>query len=129
MVEIHGKQVSLDFEGNHSSGGSIAAFNNDLIWFTTGINLYHAEKGKQWYGKFIDFFEDYTLKNLEFTDPQTGWAIDDFINGDIVKTIDGGKTWYYQRRGNFESLDMFNSSVGWATGKNGEIVYTTTGGD
>ena len=123
------KTVSLDFEGNHSSGGSIAAFNNDLIWFTTGINLYHAEKGKQWYGKFIDFFEDYTLKNLEFTDPQTGWAIDDFINGDIVKTIDGGKTWYYQRRGNFESLDMFNSSVGWATGKNGEIVYTTTGGD
>lgn len=119
----------LDFEGNNSGDGNISVLSNNLIWFTTGSNLYHAEKGKQWYGKFIDFNDDYTLKSLQFLDPQTGWAIDEFINGDIVKTINGGKTWYTQRTGNFESMDMFNINVGWVVGKNGEILYTNTGGD
>jgi photosystem II stability/assembly factor-like uncharacterized protein len=121
--------TSLDFEGNQPNDGIIAAYNNDLLWFTTGSNFYHSEKGKDWYGKFIDFNEDYTLKSLTFTDAQTAFAVYDFIGGDIVKTINGGKTWYTQRAGNFEALDMVNASVGWAIGINGEIVYTTSGGD
>jgi len=127
---ISWQTVSLDFEGNnYSDGGNISVFNNDLIWLTSGSNLYHAEKGKPWYGKFIDFNDGYTLQSLEFTDAQTGWAIDVFISGDIVKTINGGKTWYTQRSGHFESLDMVNNNVGWIVGKNGEILYTTTGGE
>ncbi len=91
---------------------------------------YDAERGKQWYGKFIDFNDDYTLKSFEFRDSQTGWAIDGYVYGNIVKTINGGKAWLEtQLNGDSESLDMVNNNFDWAVGENGNIYYTTTEGE
>ncbi len=61
---------------------------------------------------------------------ETGWAIDESNFGNIVKTINGGKSWWQtQLIGNSESLDMVNNNVGWAVGENGKIYYTTVGGE
>lgn len=64
-----------------------------------------------------------------FVSPQTGWVVG--ANGTILKTIDGGASWFPQQSGTTNTLnDVYfaNDSVGYIVGELGTIIVTYNGG-
>jgi photosystem II stability/assembly factor-like uncharacterized protein len=64
-----------------------------------------------------------------FLDAQTGWSVGD--SGEILKTIDGGKTWSKQPTGirtRLWSVRFADANNGWAIGAYGAVLRTSDGG-
>jgi len=63
-----------------------------------------------------------------FIDSQNGWAVG--FSGLIIRTNDGGTTWYSQKSNTTKSLNsiFFNNKTGWIVGDFGTILKTTTSG-
>ncbi|QPF71665.1 PKD domain-containing protein [Roseateles sp. DAIF2] len=64
-----------------------------------------------------------------FLDAQTGWSVGD--NGEIFKTVDGGKTWARQDSGlsaRLLSIAFADANNGWAVGSYGAVLRSTDGG-
>lgn len=72
-----------------------------------------------------------SLWGLSFTTPTMGWAVG--IEGEILKTTDGGKTWDVQSRGRVIPDYFFDSRLGWSRNyklskKKASMVKTDDGG-
>eukprot|EP00854_Cymbomonas_tetramitiformis_P005071 gene5071-6173_t len=60
-----------------------------------------------------------------------GWAVG--ASNTVVRTDDGGQTWYWQRTGLADDIiwngvSFYNSSIGWVVSETGEIAKTMDGG-
>jgi len=69
------------------------------------------------------------LKDVDFVDPDTGWAVGWF--GAVFRTTDGGVTWTKQTSGttfDLESVCFIDASHGWVAGNLGTVLRTTDGG-
>ncbi|MEC7867932.1 MAG: YCF48-related protein, partial [Candidatus Poribacteria bacterium] len=67
--------------------------------------------------------------DLHFTDALRGWIVG--LEGLIVHTNDGGKTWRRQEvetNGDFKAIYFTNRKYGWAVGDEGLIAATDDGG-
>ncbi|MGB1295029.1 MAG: YCF48-related protein [Flavobacteriales bacterium] len=72
----------------------------------------------------------YHLRGIDFIDSMTGIAVGH--NGTIIKTEDGGQTWYDIPSPNSNILwkvQFFSDSVGWIVGSNGTLLYSNNRGD
>ncbi len=71
-----------------------------------------------------------TIYDIDFIDENTGWLVGN--NGMIVKTTDGGESWFARPGGtslHLFGVDFVNSLTGWAVGNSGSILKTTNGGE
>ncbi|MDI6804091.1 MAG: M20/M25/M40 family metallo-hydrolase [Bacteroidota bacterium] len=71
-----------------------------------------------------------TIYDIDFVDENTGWLVG--TNGMIVKTTDGGESWFSQISGtglHLFGVDFINSQIGWVVGNSGLILKTTNGGE
>lgn len=86
----------------------------------------------------LRYFEDATLRAVQFADVNEGWAVGD--EGAVWHTIDGGRTWERQPTGTRASLrDLYfvNPYLGWIVGREelpqgqgsvGVLLFTRDGG-
>lgn len=91
------------------------------------------------HGQDQRFFEDATLRAVQFIDQKEGWAVGD--EGVIWHTIDGGKSWERQSTGtnaSLRSISFVTPFVGWIAGREelpnqsgsvGVLLYTKDGGE
>lgn len=90
--------------------------------------------GVNWSPHFLD--SKIWISSLQFVDEMTGWAAGtDYSTegGIILKTTDGGITWFAQAHpatigGDLYSIFFISQNKGWAVG-NGTILTTSDGGD
>jgi photosystem II stability/assembly factor-like uncharacterized protein len=69
------------------------------------------------------------LFSVHFEDTLTGWAVGQ--SGTILKTTNGGNTWFFQQSGvtaALRSVCFLSTILGWVAGDNGVILKTTNGG-
>jgi photosystem II stability/assembly factor-like uncharacterized protein len=88
----------------------------------TGLNLY-----AQWEVLSSEVTE--SLNSVYFIDPNTGYAVGDY--GTILKTADGGATWFSQSSGTDQELIHVCSpeaNIIFVVAVNGMILKTTDGG-
>lgn len=93
-----------------------------------GTIVHTSDGGVTW--EFQTSGTDYTLSDIQFTDPMNGWAVGD--QGTIVHTADGGKTWVQQKSPVTDwlmSAQFANSKKGWISGERMQILYTEDGGN
>ena len=86
----------------------------------------------------LRFFEDATLRAVQFVDFKEGWAVGD--EGLVWHTIDGGQSWERQATGTRASLKdvhFLNPFLGWIAGREelpqgqgsvGVLLFTRDGG-
>lgn len=85
----------------------------------------------------LRFFDDATLRAVQFIDAKEGWAAGD--EGIILHTIDGGQSWERQVTGvraSLRSVCFLDPYVGWAVGREelpsggslGVVLFTRDGG-
>jgi photosystem II stability/assembly factor-like uncharacterized protein len=70
-----------------------------------------------------------TLWGVDFIDAMTGWAVG--VDGTILHTIDGGKTWVHQASPSVSWLKkviFIDKNTGWIVGYGGTILHTKDGG-
>jgi len=75
---------------------------------------------------------DVFLKDVCFTDPNTGWAAGGDYSCLILHTTDGGNTWDQQScptSSRLKSVSFTDQNIGWAVGAGGTILHTINGGD
>lgn len=69
------------------------------------------------------------LNDVFFLDALSGWRVGD--NGEILKTVDGGKSWVKQNSGlrtALTSVKFLDAKNGWALGVQGALLKTVDGG-
>ena len=84
-------------EGEHGRFRNLCAVGED-IWAVgrPGSVIYHSpDSGKTWTKQVTPI--RVPLNAVQFLDAKTGWAVGDL--GNILKTVDGGRTWIVQRGG------------------------------
>jgi len=70
-----------------------------------------------------------TREDYFFLDAQTAWSVGE--NGEIFKTVDGGKNWAKQNSGvqtRLFTIRFADANNGWALGAFGAVLRTTNGG-
>lgn len=63
-------------------------------------------------------------RSIHFTNPQTGYICD----GTVYKTVTGGLMWYNLNLTSLNSVFFHNDNIGYAVGKNDQIIKTINGG-
>jgi photosystem II stability/assembly factor-like uncharacterized protein len=108
-------------------------------WLTgLGGIIYHTDDaGASW--RRQDSGTDLDLQKLQFIDPLNGWAIGKKAQGDyppkwkkvLIGTRNGGKIWEIlgtEKTFSLSSFSFVNSSEGWGTDTDENIVHTVDGG-
>ncbi len=88
-----------------------------------------TDGGSNWNIADQDAPSIYILYSVYFTDANNGYTVGS--QGNILKTVDGGQTWYQQSSGTSEYLNdvhMFDSDNGWIVGNAGTIIRTANSG-
>jgi photosystem II stability/assembly factor-like uncharacterized protein len=69
------------------------------------------------------------MNQVVFSDKNTGWVVGE--PGYIIKTTDGGETWFHYNIGKDSVCSIFfvDSLNGWAAGYSDPILHTTDGGN
>lgn len=96
-------------------------------WIISHVNFglwRSSDGGQNWY----DTNTSGTILDLQFFDPDTGWAVG--TAGLLRKTNDGGLTWaeYPLTTEDIYAVSFANSNVGYAVGSRGVILTTVNGG-
>lgn len=84
----------------------------------------------------------YRINDIYFINKNKGFAVggDKYFEGDIIKTLDGGLTWYKLKDSKINttqdvklqtlySIDFYNENIGQIVGLGGKILRTEDGGD
>ena len=140
----------IPLPGNVSTTGT--SFFIDMTtgwWLSTSKNGYQLERTTDGGVTWQSMFDHLPWKEgFQFVDANTGWEVVNDSRMQLLRTRDGGKTWQeltprllpvdpdrsaiarlevgYSPI--FESVQMTDSSSGWALGANGYIFHTTDGG-
>ncbi len=70
---------------------SIASPNDIFVWDGGMVFNFSSDGGKTWvYQSAENWLPDDTLRELDFVDADTGWALTEY---ELYRTNDGGKTW------------------------------------
>jgi photosystem II stability/assembly factor-like uncharacterized protein len=115
-VEWPGIFVSHDSVANSQNQVQLHALTDAGSWKMSELNLYET-----W------------LHDVEFTDRETGFIVGQFdIKGIILKTNDGGKSWFHipqKIKTRLDDVEFVSPNTGYASGYQGYMVKTTDGGN
>ncbi|MDZ7741297.1 MAG: YCF48-related protein [Bacteroidota bacterium] len=92
--------------------------------------IYKTEDGGENWTHLSTFFDHY-FTSIYFIDRLRGFVSNDYYNGGIFYTEDGGITWEESPATTglrFNCLDFGDEENGWAVGRNGVIMHTDNGG-
>jgi photosystem II stability/assembly factor-like uncharacterized protein len=103
-----------------------------LLGFSVPVNPPNGT----WYRQIMPDLHGATLKDITFTDSLTGYAVtsvDSFNTGYILKTIDGGNSWFtsLSESSGFTKLGFVNNMTGYVgryIAANNNTLYRTTNG-
>ncbi len=99
-------------------------FINGQTGFTGSTSEIHktTNTGANWSSTSIAL----PMLNFDFINDQIGWG----LGSSIYRTNNSGVNWELEYTSSvyLNSIDFVNQSIGWAVGRNGTILYTTTGG-
>lgn len=92
-----------------------------------------TDGGRRWMVQSPDWWDSYMVSSLAFLDTRRGWAVgSEGQDGSLVlKTVDGGRHWTWQRARTGEYLldtDVLSGSRAWIVGSNSTRLLTTDGG-
>jgi photosystem II stability/assembly factor-like uncharacterized protein len=107
---------------------------------TRGQILHTANGGRTWMDQSTNLVlprdfpvkaKDITLTAVRFFDRSRGWAAG--LNGVIIATVNGGKTWRPQRfeasaTASFYALSVMDEDTAWVAGNSGHVMATIDGG-
>ncbi|HPI12279.1 MAG TPA: YCF48-related protein, partial [Catalimonadaceae bacterium] len=105
-------------------------FVDSQLGFAAGESISKTTNGgKTWQVLYTTL--DSNFSSVCFSDPLNGWAVGS--NATIIRTDNGGTTWYNQNSGlppsvNLNSVSFINSSKGLISGSDGTMLRTTNGG-
>ncbi|MGB3344271.1 MAG: YCF48-related protein [Aequorivita sp.] len=112
----------VDENTTYISGRSIMGGNNSVLLKT-------EDGGTNW--ELIDFPSNIAVNSVVFTSNLIGHAA--CIDGKLLKTIDGGNTWFPTEQGNslkdFKKLHFVSNNVGFTTQEDRGLYKTTDGGN
>lgn len=104
--------------------------NNIVISSYTGDIFCLKFNGSAWNTEKADIPVITSWYSLDFVDSSNGWVCGN--DGKILRTADGGKTWYETPTGTHERLNeiqLYSKNIGWAVGSNGTVLKTMFGDD
>ena len=113
----------------------LSIINNLYCWVTSSSGrVYRSiDFGINW--DSIGFIPEHynAIYGIRFTNENTGWCGGGGVEqGRLFKTTNSGYTWVRQLDltipGYIGDIYFHNDSIGWATGSNGMVLYTTNGG-
>lgn len=118
----------IDFV-NADTGFAVSTYENGNSY----RSLLKTENGGDTWTKIDDYsMPDMSYYSIDFVDALNGWIAGHYSSdGKIIKTSDGGYTWYEQSVENPNRLfdiNMIDANNGWAVGSSGSIQRTATGG-
>ena len=96
--------------------------------------FYTIDGGNTWHEQNIQLSTDLILYSVQFLNQSVGWIVGGGslpYDNAIIKTTDGGTTWFLQDNSlNAElyACSFSSDSMGWAVGKYGNILGTRNGG-
>ena len=98
--------------------------NNGWAVGRSGTILKTTNGGNEWLNlTTVNFHHFYSV---HFINNSIGWI----AGNRIIKTTDGGETWFIQYpTGDIESIHFVDENHGWAVGDGGTILKTTNGGE
>lgn len=138
--------IEQDTVYTHSSGiplSSVYFVNRDTGWVVGGIGWVSViakttDGGKTWSHRVFEppspEMDVGRLSGVQFSNDSTGWAVGRVypgVNELILKTTDGGTTWFRQDDNlgcQLFSVYFVDEHHGWSTGECGTILGTTNGG-
>jgi len=103
-------------------------------WALSGDELIHSTDGGNHWAVQIPYNSTNSFSSIKFFDSNNGLIISNDSydqNSRILKTSNGGATWYSMYVGSHRRLNEFyfeNNNLGWIVGDNGTILHTTNGG-
>ena len=113
-------------------------FIDDIGWIVGdwGTVLKSIDSGETFEKVDENFFNKQSLKDVYFTNKQTGWVVsysnpnDSNKTGYIYNTTDGGTSWQVQfsTTSALFGLKFIDEKTGWVVGDQRSIYYTTNGG-
>ncbi len=113
-------------------------FIDDIGWIVGdwGTVLKSIDSGETFEKVDENFFNKQSLKDVYFTNKQTGWVVtynnpnDSENTGYIYNTTDGGTSWQVQfsTTSALFGLKFIDEKTGWVVGDQRSIYYTTNGG-
>lgn len=110
----------IDATHGWATGSSLPTLTND--YFKT------SDGGVTWQSQTSSFTKQ-TLWGVDFVDEITGWAVG--VDGTILHTTDGGKTWIHQASPSvswLKKVTFIDNNTGWIVGFGGTILHTTNAG-
>ncbi|NIR62484.1 MAG: hypothetical protein GWN00_02165 [Aliifodinibius sp.] len=96
----------------------------------TEAGVFHSTDGGLTWENLIHSEIPHGFDNMvavDFVNSQTGWVIGNAPNF-ILKTTDGGQSWFEQSGGGGLNLTFVDDQYGWIVGSGGTILHTTNGG-
>lgn len=105
---------------------SITAVDSQVLW-AAGDGIYKSTNGGNSWKK--QYSGPYGLYSIAAVDNETAWAVGH--RGTMLKTVDGGKTWFPQNprvSAEINGVACVNANVAWAVGPGGIVLHTTDGG-
>jgi photosystem II stability/assembly factor-like uncharacterized protein len=142
MGYIIGNQGQI-YKSTHMGGGwnklsnsftdhlnAISLIHQDTVLITSDNNLYVSNDGGQtWETRNV---ENVDIEDSYFTSPLVGHIA--CRNGKILKTINGGESWYITESvssfpSDFFTIYFVTDSIGFATREHDDVLKTTNGGE
>lgn len=115
-VKRPGVFISHDSVANYRNQVQLHALTDAGSWKMSELNIY--ETG---------------LHDVEFTDRENGFIVGQFdIKGIILKTTDGGKSWFHipqKVKTRLDDIEFVSPNIGYASGYQGYMVKTIDGGN
>ncbi|MBK8551197.1 MAG: T9SS type A sorting domain-containing protein [Ignavibacteria bacterium] len=114
---------------NTSSLNSIICLSAVNIICTGESSIFRStDHGVSWVNTISSIFAN--LKDIQFFDSTIGIVVGSDGNGRILRTINGGETWYNVQTYGFDpnSISMSSLSDGFIVGENGSILKTSNSG-
>lgn len=97
----------------------------------SGVGLYSGNAGDSWQTLTMPLVRHY--HSIHFVDESTGFiAGGNFENSTILKSIDGGYSWFVikdEAGGELHDIYFIDENIGYAVGAKGAFLKTTDGGD
>lgn len=117
--------VDVEWPGIFVSHDSVATSQNQ-------VQLHALTDVGSWKRSELNLYETW-LHDVEFTDRETGFIVGQFdIKGVILKTTDGGKSWFHipqKIKTRLDDLEFVSANTGYASGYQGYMIKTTDSGN
>lgn len=103
-------------------------FIDDTTGWIGGNSILKTTDGGQSWSEQLTYAEPDYIRKIFFLNPLVGWAVKQGLEGALLKTMDGGATWYRVDIGTVNSLydiSIIDENLGWVVGTYSTILKSS----